>query len=808
MQVIINGTSLGKSLQGITINEKLSDDIDYATIIYNSNSATGFKPYLKATIIYNNLEKCFITYEDNSELTDSSNNVYTHTLQLVEMTKYLEKITLPAQSYTMQDFSLVDQVFKLLTNAEITRSSQTTRFWLTNRLTSLISYTKSYDFKFDNTTLRDALDEMLSIFNVRCYVSDLTYTNGEIASVEIDYKDLKPNNQNITNIPKITKDTYTTNADYLTDSFDIFGENASFETTRTIWHPSSYGYSSLKTNEATLSDKNAIIAVAYPIEELVKFEVLVDLNIQTFNQATNVTQTYELKNLALDISRYVVDKEVFDILTDLEKNDYLYYVKGSVVFSQNTYKDLFFTEQSFKNALENSAMDYAVENYETPDIEIRFATIQHPVMKVENILYRIQYKPYVNIHAKVSKTKYDKSLKGLSQYNNQQSKNIDIFRYGINSKNQVNQTGLIKREIQAIVNSESELLPLGVNYQNNILVAREYQLFPSHINVRYHFAESFTAINERLAIRREKRIYNIPLETFDRNILFKSYVMISDIEKLNKGFVNKRFLGIFTNSFVNGRSSTLRVSNVIAKTNASANNYALPLNQYSFANALCFNFRFQDNYSAGMSISNQVLGGKKVVQNPYVYNDGSFSKISIMLSSMSIPLLTPDSTRTRLLNIGRSYPKINLSDLATDHNLSENIEYQVFKDRLETIVGTVQVDFRPTISNESKFILGTHFLFRNLIIDNYTVSSLNIFASTETYDVNENVIVKGDLIPFASVNNRDQLGEISNFIEVAGLPTNPNYKSWAIADDNNNLLFACNDYNLRKIWFYSTWEVE
>lgn len=797
MQVLINGEVLNKAVKGITINEKLSDDIDFATVIYTSNEAKGFEPYLKAIISYETMSKTFITYDDYSELTDSSKGIYTHTLQLVEMTKYLEKITIPAQSYTMNDPNLYTQIYKLCENAEVRRSAVETRFWFTSSFHALVSSVGSYDFKFDNTTLRDALDEMLSILNVRCVVEDLVYEDGEIVQIGVGYKDLKPSNEIIDTIPRKANEKYYTNADYLTESFDIYGENASFETSRTIWYPSMSGWATLKTNEATLTTKNAIIDVKYPIEEITQFVILADVGIDRGDGSDPLIFT----GMPLALTEEIVDSEVFAALDENEKKNYIYYVRGSKEINNNKYKELFFSFDSLYNAATRAAVRFAREEYGSQ----AFGRIEGGITSdLTKLLYRVEYKPYTNIFAKPSKLKYNKLLKGLSQYDNQQTRNVDIFRYGINAKNKINQAGLIKREVYADTKNIEDLLELGVNYQGNILVAREYQLYPKHVNIKYQFAESFTAVNERLAIRREKRIYNIPLETFDRNVLFKSYVLMSETEKLNKGFVNKRFLGIFTNSFVKNTTSVNRVSNIITTTSATANNYALSCNNYAFGNALCFTFAFEDNYSAGKSVGNSVVGGKKMVQNPYVNSSGAFSSIDLTLSTLT-PTLT---TRTKLEQIARALPKINLSDLAVGHELSENVRYSLYKDRLETIIGTIQVDIRPTIANEEKIIIGTHFLFKNLLIDSYKVEDIFIYASTETYNVSENVAVKGVLVGNATINNKDQNNEPSNFIEVAGLPQTNTYNSWAIADGKGNLILACNDYSLSKIYFYSSWEIE
>jgi hypothetical protein len=61
--------------------------------------------------------------------------------------------------------------------------------------------------------------------------------------------------------------------------------------------------------------------------------------------------------------------------------------------------------------------------------------------------------------------------------------------------------------------------------------------------------------------------------------------------------------------------------------------YELSVVGYVMGNSIHIKFGFEDNYSAGMSVTNQVIGGVLVIPNPYVDGNGEYVEINIILVS-------------------------------------------------------------------------------------------------------------------------------------------------------------------------------
>ena len=264
---------IDKVYQGIVINEAIDETLDNATLI--TESTIEFDIYDSIKIQKDSYIRYFLIADVNIE--DLPNHTLTRkkqVLTLIEPTKYLEKIIVNACSLTNKDDTLRQQINKLLINVESHLVGETKRFDASGDLQTITHYMPSEDFFFEKRTLRECLDEMLSVFNARCEVLEITNFN----DIEITYYSLDNITTNIALADKLKKES-AKNIEYLGSNIETSVVNAFTGDRDAIYHPSPNGYTTFKTEEATLTSSNAMISTAFPIEEIIEFIVKMNVDI-------------------------------------------------------------------------------------------------------------------------------------------------------------------------------------------------------------------------------------------------------------------------------------------------------------------------------------------------------------------------------------------------------------------------------------------------------------------------------------------------------------------------------------------------
>ena len=208
---------------------------------------------------------------------------------------------------------------------------------------------------------------------------------------------------------------------------------------------------------------------------------------------------------------------------------------------------------------------------------------------------------------------------------------------------------------------------------------------------------------------------------------------------------------------------------------------------YAMANSLHFRFKFQDNFSAGMSTENQVVGGKKQVPNPYVKTTGEerigeHSQIRIILLNDKL------ATRSELYNDIKLLPKTNISWYTNTKKLIDTT-FKVEKDAFEHMSYVYQLE---VLSNDANIIIGNAIAKLHPMVANISYS-LNVYISNaETYSM-------GDLKAKGEINTNLWFSITNNSLTLIDA-FNPPYdpvelsieKSWCIADNYGNILIAVN----------------
>lgn len=671
-------------------------------------------------------------------------NLYTYTLTLIEPTKYLEKIILPVMAYTNRTQTLLGQMERLLINAH------PTRFVFHNHASTILATKPSVDVFFDrNTTLREALDLFLASIDARCVVSQIT--NYDYIVIDIYFYNERGS---LITLDPVTKTT-THNIEFLGSGIEAYADNAFTKSRAHIYHPSPNGWATFKTKQALLTSSNAVIETAFPIEDISSFVVRTSFEAQG-NHPLQSMDYYDYLDQEIDMIRNVVPKEVWDILptgdglddmlirtTDLYQANTIYYVRGeTAVTSQAVKYNLFFTASSFKIALRNAIYltrkdDIESDHYDpaesNPDwvLFIINSTGTAPVADYDDALFRIAYQPYISAHTRLGKENY--SAVDSTIIDSQSESIIDLDSFGRNLQSKVNRLG----------NREVVVDTVDVEYQvgdytadGYVVIKKTKSSLGGNAKYNYVLSKDFAQLNIRIAIDRRKRIYKIPLESVKRDTLIK-----------------KRYLVTTTSgSSVFGAcvwDMEANITNAIVRTKFADNNYSeyyeLPIVGYVMGNSIHVQFGFDDNYSAGMSVTNQVVSWLLVKPNPYIVKPNPYVDENGEYVQINIKLINDiGNTKPLTFAVASLLPKTILSYYAGCLT-PINDTLTIYKDTEETHSFTYVFELVP----DDNIVIG------QALIDNNGITSqrevLYVWISDDTYTQGEQTC-KGTRIGLASFN--------------------------------------------------------
>jgi len=214
-------------------------------------------------------------------------------------------------------------------------------------------------------------------------------------------------------------------------------------------------------------------------------------------------------------------------------------------------------------------------------------------------------------------------------------------------------------------------------------------------------------------------------------------------------------------------------------------------------NSLIFTFGFEDNVNAGNKI---VVDGNDTINQfvRYTNTDGTLDTFNFDLAHAFV---ADDSMSiNEVATIAKKLPEI---DPEIVYSVLVSTDYfKLMKDPAEILKMTYQLQVVAKRGMEDVFIVGKELTNKNPLVTYYpwwnTDPKTFIFTvSTEKYGKFENKKAKGvaQSIGF-TIDYSTGYIQIDDFQDATGL-----MKSWALSDIHGNLYIACNDINIRRVYF-------
>jgi len=796
---------------GWTIKKTLNEELDETTIMFSSTSADAIKLWqsVKAGDDY-----YIATYIQKDE---RPGRRWVYTVVLSEPTKYLEKVYCPAMSFTNKNLSLLEITERALLNAEPVEKEYQPRFKLTPSvgMRQYLADTAGADFYFDKMTLREILDGIFAKIDGRAYVGEITdYNDIIITCVSLAAK------RNKIEIDSYTGRRTIESVEMLGSDIESYADNAlvrvaGFAATGhllPVYHPGINGWDTFKTNEAILTTENAVISTAYPIEDILMFFLPGPFKLRGLDINTGV-YTELIVDDVVNISRNIMSKEEYDTLYEAKfsderiltsafyKENTIYYTRGEVDIRNIRSAGRWFgwgsmnnIEAAAKSAYWNSAAvrdEIAKGEYDSYDVKTDV-----DLSNIDKILFYLIYIPQLDAHLKIGKEGY--AGPPATIISQQSDRQIDIERYGDNLYGQINRLGNEELEIDRVIEDKTELwVPGDYTEDNYILTTSTISIFNNFIKCHYQLTKDFNALSTKIGIDRQKRLYNIPLEYFRSDVIIKHYIAAwFGSPAVNDNLINTfmytfkcvPFVGAahITNVLIRTKWGPYLNDGVLVGPDEDYSDWLeLAVVAYSAANTVNFQFRFKDNFSAGMSIGNQVIGGKRVIPNPYCNGLGEYEEIEIRLFNGLIKTATDNElARAKLL------PKVSLNDYEQNGFLYQKTFMRI-KDAYEHQSFTICFEI---VSLENDDIIIGPALAQNCSLWQTLSPNLFVYISTiEKYHVGDKKVMG---VKAANQNISISYGSVSVSFDETEIT------AWAIGDAAGNLFLACNRPAERGIQFF------
>ena len=349
-------------------------------------------------------------------------------------------------------------------------------------------------------------------------------------------------------------------------------------------------YLPARNDDLTIDDEAEWhILTQEPIYSLnsVKFLANIDVIMDVDNEGTAHDYTFSQAGILqltaeFDITDYIVEKDVFDVLPLSTQKKRLYFKRGEkgIYGLFNRYK---------KNPLQsNTAMQNIVIdlNANMPTGPIRFNNVAPsqfgcydsdyktftPATELTSILnnqtfqtygsisdiipsnftygkpysaitystkflFSVNYQPYCDSVVKIEKSNVVGNVKNLSTIKNQSDRTIDASKYYDSQISLCNRLGNDEMTLDVIIDSTLDISEAGVKRLWNLgdyitmashnwtLTKRELETYSNDkIKARYYLSKDYNASNSAININRDKRLYGIPLSNFvDRYILIETF---------------------------------------------------------------------------------------------------------------------------------------------------------------------------------------------------------------------------------------------------------------------------------------------
>lgn len=679
------------------------------------------------------------------------------------------QITAVRDTKDAKDKNITEVVNAVLATIETLRESETPRFSFNSEQATRYSKVDAPEFTLTGTlweqlsTIGEYIHSIPRLRNNVIYFDELG-VNDNIGTPLDDY---------LSSVKKFDIEQFALSLDSNVDNF----VNTANLSDAGITEPFNTGLKTVRTDVAnvTLAENNIYIETKYPIEKIIR------VTCGYLDGGTSVVG---------DITQYVYEESEYLTLSSysdvypLSKGFALKYVTG-----RNNITELDFKLPSEINPIFE---DYAIVNIIKN--ETGQAISQENILKLQ---FRVTYIPVISGRVKQAKSYIGDIATNSSLAYNQMAQKISSIAYGEALKGAIDRLGNPEISRVYLLNDISLIPEVGKRFDDDYYVsAIKCEYYRDFIRCEVLLSKNFNKLNEYVGIKNEVRFYEISeRQAVDSQILYEDYCVIgNDFESDNKSILVDK--SNFANYFMDIPQHEYSVVSMAEVTGYSKGieheSVLLPVSCFALGNALLFNFRYEDSYSAGNTIIQQ--GATRVqYQLPYTDERGELDSLKIRLGNT----ISQVSNYAEAVEKGDLLPK---SEVIKDNPNNKwafdtgNDKIVILKDNREMPTFNYQMHF---ISNNKNLIIGKYFTEYNPFVTHFpqrkkiVVFGFKIDKFQERFDSSIRYTVVKDYTIQAEVDGNTI--DLGSFIVPSVVDENNQereFYGWAMVDDANRIYLA------------------
>jgi hypothetical protein len=790
---------------GVQIKSILSEELDIGRFVIAHTEKITIEPFDEIRIQFGLTPKYFLISSVQETISRYTGTMlYNYDINFVSPTIKLQRIVLPNRSITRNissdtSLSIYAYLFRM-------KNIYAPELNFDSEFINKTSTIQCPEFTWNRPTFFEMFNDLLSTIN--CVV---TMTDFETISL-LDLTTKK----NVIDETKISNYQTSQDGTEYASSIEIEAQNVYAKNSLTY----NTEFVSIRTSSGIkITTDNQEIVLQKPIFTIEKATALLK-----FTLGTNILVE------EIDITDRIVSKDVYELLTSSNqigyiedtpttkyRRNYLFFSPGSnvidgITFREDNWMPYNDTKQSICHVIR-----WALQNKfptHTPISDFEDIADDLNGFLQEEIVFNIQYTTTDSIIFKTHKsipTKHKSTL-----INNQTTTNVYSESLGKQQQEFVNRIGNKRLNINSKYLNINDLPGLNDFIDNFIMTEKEIVYFDSYILLNGYLDEYHSRKNMFAGINTEKRYTQIadPSKAFLSTHINEEFYEFDFVDKIGD---DEKFSNYAISNY--GKTNK-KIDGAIVQTQFANSTYSdlflLQGTPYHFGNSFVYSIKMEDNANVSYQLDETtflIFSGVANKLSNYVDENGNFEKISIQLyqkdgikneaknpsyinnfsASRNFLEITNQASIIPKIETNRKYwidetTSVNYSTLDQTKKIYDSNFVNRYKDNREITSEVIQFNF---LSNSNVIVNSQFIKYLPMLYNQISNASFKIVYSTnETYNLFDqnyigNIIPQNELQPVFNGNSIyiDQIGGSHDLNVIT---------SWAILDENDNLLIAIN----------------
>jgi len=272
-----------------------------------------------------------------------------------------------------------------------------------------------------------------------------------------------------------------------------------------------------------------------------------------------------------------------------------------------------------------------------------------------------------------------------------------------------------------------------------VLTTIELECNKKYINAKYMWSQNYQKVSDFISLNNEIRLYDIPRDSFKRNIYLEDFVEVGLTDKGNDSIVSSDGLACFMNTFSNSPNPSANKPIRLFAFNSEStvefdrydnetNTLIKPITSYAGGNSLNFHVEFDNSTIVGSQLDIEVEGLEPPLNQPIIYTDdiGIVYDFEFRFVNDIDPVDSED------------LPIVDKLDLLFPLVIAP--PYRIHKDTREVFALTYALHVIPEEDLENKIIIGKYLVERNNLLKSIVTDTnqFEVFGTNTPYTLADN----------------------------------------------------------------------